>query len=93
MAPVAPFFYSTVVYSAARYWYVHRKSHMDPEWGRTRLPWHYDHHMAPDQDANWCVTHPWFDDWLGTRQPYVGTETEARDIARKARRAKAKRAA
>ncbi len=51
----------------------------DPEWGKEHLPWHYDHHMGPNQDSNWCVTKPWFDDLLGTRERYLGTERAARE--------------
>lgn len=54
-------------YSAANYFYVHRRSHLNPEWARNRIPWHYDHHMNSNQDANWCVTRPWFDYVMGTR--------------------------
>lgn len=86
LAPVAPFFVGTMLYCAGHYWWLHRKAHLDPEWAREHLPWHYDHHMGPDQDANWCVTRPWFDDLLGTRKPYVGTETERRDLERRAAR-------
>ncbi len=81
--PVAPFFTGTVVYCAANYYRCHRKAHLDPRWARTHLPWHYDHHMGPTQEANWCVTRPWADVWFGTRKPYVGTETEAADEARR----------
>jgi sterol desaturase/sphingolipid hydroxylase (fatty acid hydroxylase superfamily) len=87
LAPVAPFFVATVCYSAANYYRVHKRSHLDPEWARTHLPWHYDHHMGPDQDCNWCVTRPWFDQVMGTRKPYLGTERAARDDARRAARA------
>lgn len=90
--PVAPFFVGTLVYSAFRYHYVHRRSHLDAEWARAHLPWHYDHHMGPNQDANWCVSRPWFDHLMGTREPYVGTEREAKDRVRRAA-AKARRAA
>ena len=45
------------------YYYKHRRAHLDPEWARTHLPWHWEHHMGGDCDANWCVTWPWFD-WL-----------------------------
>lgn len=54
-------------YSAGNYYYVHRRSHLAPEWAKHRIPWHYDHHMNSNQDANWCVTRPWFDYILGTR--------------------------
>ncbi|MHA7854926.1 sterol desaturase family protein [Marinobacter shengliensis] len=65
--PVAPFFTLGTYYAAARYFYVHRRSHLEPEWGKKAIPWHYDHHMNTNQDANWCVTRPWFDYIMGTR--------------------------
>lgn len=80
--PVAPFFTGTLVYAALRYYHVHKKAHLDTEWAREHLPWHYDHHMGPDQDANWCVTRPWFDYLMGTRKPYVGTAREEADQER-----------
>lgn len=65
--PVAPFFTLTTYYCAWNYWHVHSKSHLDTEWGKKKIPWHYDHHMNTNQDANWCVTKPWFDYIMGTR--------------------------
>jgi len=92
--PVAPFFVATTTYCAVNYYFTHRKAHLDPTWAREHLPWHYDHHMGPDQDANWCVTKPWFDVVMGTRKPYVGTERELRDrSAHEARAAEAMLAA
>ena len=76
LLPLAPFFVTAVEYSALRYYRVHRRAHRDPEWARENLPWHYDHHMGPNQDANWCVTWPWFDWVMGTREAYVGTERD-----------------
>ena len=67
LAPVAPFFVAGVWYSAGNYFYTHARSHLDPEWGRKAIPWHFDHHMNTNQDANWCVTKPWFDYIMGTR--------------------------
>ncbi len=85
LLPVAPFFVGAVEYSALRYYRVHKRAHRDANWARENLPWHYDHHMGPNQDANWCVTWPWFDWVMGTREPYVGTERErARASAREA---------
>jgi len=55
-------------YGAARYFYVHQRAHLEPEWAKKRIPWHYDHHMNSIQDANWCVTRPWFDYLMGTRE-------------------------
>ena len=80
--PIAPFFTATVVYSTIDYYRKHKLSHLDPAWARENLPWHYDHHMGPNQDANWGVTHPWFDKIIGTREEYVGTE---RELARRGR--------
>ncbi len=85
--PVAPFFVGTLWYANANYYRKHKKSHLDIEWARTHLPWHYDHHMGPDQNQNWCVTRPWFDHLMGTRVPYLGTPRAARDDARRAARA------
>ncbi|MDX1802540.1 MAG: sterol desaturase family protein [Alcanivorax sp.] len=64
---VAPFFTAGIYYSAWNYWHKHSKAHLDPQWARQNLPWHYDHHMNTNQDANWCVTRPWFDYIMGTR--------------------------
>ncbi len=68
LLPVAPFFTTGVWYSLFRYYHVHKRSHSEPSWGQTHLPWHYDHHMGADQNANWCVTKPWFDYVMGTRK-------------------------
>ena len=92
LAAVAPFFTATVAYSSWNYYRKHKRAHLDPEWARKNLPWHYDHHMGPNQHANWCVTNPWFDKLMGTREPYVGTEREAKDIAKRKEREAAKRA-
>lgn len=90
--PVAPFFTGTVWYKLLSYYRIHKRSHLNPEWARTNVPWHYDHHMGPNQEANWCVTHPWFDELMGTREPYVGTEREAKDRARHVTRSAAAKA-
>ncbi len=96
LLPVAPFFTGAVLYSTWNYYKVHKRSHQDPGWAREHLTWHYDHHMGPNQDANWCVTRPWFDKLMGTYEPYAGTEREAKDNQRRqrlARRAKEQAAA
>ncbi len=84
--PVAPFFVGTVWYSAANYYRVHKKSHLDAAWAKRHLPWHYDHHMGPNQNANWCVTRPWMDHLMGTREPYLGTARWRQDEAKRAAR-------
>ncbi len=64
---VAPYFTAAVLFSSGNYLYRHRKAHVDVEWGKKHMPHHWDHHMGPNQDANWCVTYPWLDWLLGTR--------------------------
>ena len=63
-------------YCAVNYFYIHRRAHLEPEWAKKKIPWHYDHHMNSNQDANWCVTKPWFDYVMGTR---VISEQELRE--------------
>lgn len=88
--PVAPWFSLGLLYSGVNYYRKHKKAHLDPDWAREHLPWHFDHHMGPDQDANWCVTRPWFDQLMGTRKPYLGTPEEKAATARfEKRRARA----
>ena len=53
------------------YYYMHRKFHLDPEWGKRWMRWHWDHHMGADQNMNWGVTNPLFDYVLGTRKLYT----------------------
>lgn len=86
--PIAPFFTMTVWYAGINYYRVHKRSHLDPEWGKKHLPWHVDHHLGPDQNQNWCVTKPWFDDIMGTRKPYVGTQKFEDDQARRAQKSR-----
>ncbi|HHO52679.1 MAG TPA: hypothetical protein ENK18_17855 [Deltaproteobacteria bacterium] len=81
--PISPGYVLGVWASILLYYHRHRRSHEDPGWAREHLPWHYDHHMGPDQDCNWCVTFPWFDHLMGTRVPYAGTEREAADERRR----------
>ena len=84
--PIAPFFTATLVYSSVDYYRKHKRAHLDTEWAREHLPWHYDHHMGPNQDANWCVSRPWFDHIMGTRKKYVGTDKELADYNRRKKR-------
>ena len=65
---VMPYFFYTLVFCSARYFYMHQKSHRDVEWGKKNIPWHYDHHMGKDQDMNWGVTTPIWDIILDTRR-------------------------
>ncbi|OTG69427.1 hypothetical protein B9T25_02290 [Acinetobacter sp. ANC 4470] len=65
--PISKGMAAAAVYSACNYYYIHRRAHLEPDWAMKKIPWHYDHHMNSNQDANWCVTKPWFDYILGTR--------------------------
>ncbi len=69
-----PVFASTLIVHAIAYFLIHRKSHLDIEWAKKWVPWHYDHHMGKNQDANWCVTLPVWDHILGTRLYFLHTE-------------------
>ena len=84
--PILPTFTAGIWFSQWNYFQVHKKSHLNPEWGYKYLPWHYDHHMGPDQDKNWCVTFPLWDYVMGTREHYIGTEKEKKDIERRERK-------
>ena len=69
-SPLAIFFpyaYATLVVCTLSYYFIHRKSHIDPEWCKKWLPWHYDHHMSKNQHVNWGVRLPIFDYIFGTR--------------------------
>ena len=46
---ISPGFLMGAAIGGLRYYYVHRKCHLDPEWCKEHYPWHYDHHMAPNQ--------------------------------------------
>jgi sterol desaturase/sphingolipid hydroxylase (fatty acid hydroxylase superfamily) len=63
-----PWYAGTTIFMAYAYFLVHRKSHLNPEWAKKWVPWHYDHHMGKNQDANWGVTLPIWDYILGTRE-------------------------
>jgi len=76
VAPWMPTLSLTMVWCAFDYYRKHKRAHLDPAWAREHLPWHVDHHLGPNQDANWCVTHPWCDVLFGTRQGWIGTPLE-----------------
>ena len=76
-------FTGTIWYCAFNYYRVHRKSHTDTDWGKTHLPWHYDHHMGKNQDSNWCVTKPWMDLIMDTREYFYSDQSCDKDIVSK----------
>jgi hypothetical protein len=80
---VVPFFVATNLVCAHRYYRLHKRAHLDPTWCRENLPWHYDHHMGPNQDMNYGVTTDWVDRLMGTREIYLGSQKEVRDTVRR----------
>ena len=71
-----PLFYLTLLFMAYRYFYVHRKSHLEPSWAKKNIPWHYDHHMGKNQDSNWGVTTDFWDIVINTRIKYLRSEED-----------------
>ena len=71
---IFPWYAGTTVLMAAAYFFVHRRAHLEPEWAQRWVPWHYDHHMGKNQDANWGVTLPIWDHILGTRIKYTSQD-------------------
>lgn len=53
-------------FHACAYYYLHRRMHLEPSWGKKWFPWHWRHHMGKNQNANWGVTNPIFDHVFGT---------------------------
>ncbi|MBS2022791.1 MAG: hypothetical protein JST92_10295 [Deltaproteobacteria bacterium] len=80
LLPIAPFFTGTVLWSMQRYYRMHKHSHLDGQWAKDDMRWHYDHHMGKDQNSNWCVTHPFFDHVMGTRKAYAYGVGAPKDI-------------
>jgi hypothetical protein len=93
LLPIAPFFTSAAMAYAIYSYRIHKRAHLDPDWAKKHVPCHWDHHMGPDQDANFCTAAPWFDIIMGTRKPYLGTERQRRDEEAAAARAQRRSAA
>lgn len=64
---IAPAYVGGVYFALACYYVRHRKAHRDPAWARRHLPWHWEHHMGGEPNANYCTSWPWFDWVMGTR--------------------------
>ena len=43
---LSPTFTCALYGSLALYYYKHRKAHLDPEWAKRYLRWHYEHHLG-----------------------------------------------
>ena len=66
----APFAWTAIVYALA-YMVLHRMSHTHVGFFRRWMPWHYEHHMGRNQNANWCVVCPLMDHIMGTREKWL----------------------
>ncbi len=71
-----PVAYTVLIAGAINYYNLHSLSHQDIHWARKYLPWHYDHHIAPNQNANWGVRLPIIDYIFGSRIKHKGTKKE-----------------
>jgi len=70
-APIVLYFpwaFAMLCISVISYYYLHRRSHRDPQWAMENLRWHYDHHMALNQNANFGVRSDIIDRIIGTRE-------------------------
>ena len=66
-----PWVFLTIVLSTCSYYYTHRRSHREPEWAKKNIPWHYDHHMALNQNMNYGVRSDVIDRIMGTREKMI----------------------
>ena len=71
---VFPTFTLTVLLYASIYLVLHRKSHEHVDLFKKIMPWHYEHHMGRNQNANWCVVVPFMDYVMGTREKWLEGE-------------------
>ena len=62
----APYFFGAILWSVIAYYTIHKISHVNTEWGKRWLPWHYEHHMGKNQHINWGVRLPIIDKLLKT---------------------------
>ena len=74
---IAPWFFATLAYCTANYYFTHKWAHENPSWAKEKLRWHWEHHQMRNQDANFGVTQPWCDYIMGTRVHYREFTTAA----------------
>ena len=65
-----PFAATAVAYGLI-YIFLHRMTHTYVEFFKKWMPWHYEHHMGKNQNANWCVICPLMDHIMGTREKWL----------------------
>ena len=66
-----PVFTITTLSYASIYLVLHRKTHQHVDFFKKWVPWHYEHHMGRNQNANWCVVCPFMDYIMGTREKWL----------------------
>ena len=66
-----PVFTTVVLAYATAYIFLHRKTHEHVDFFKRWMPWHYEHHMGRNQNANWCVVCPLMDHLMGTREKWL----------------------
>ena len=67
--------FALLIHAFSYYW-LHRKFHLQPQWGKRWMPWHWDHHMIGNQNSNWGVTNPIFDWVFSTRVKQNGNKRQ-----------------
>jgi hypothetical protein len=72
---ISPLGYLVLALLGVAYFLIHRQSHVNPEWAKKYLSWHWDHHMGANQNLNWCVIWPLADWVLKTRVRYLKKES------------------
>lgn len=77
-----PIFAITITYCVINYYFTHKWAHQHPGWAKKNLRWHWEHHQGKNQDANFCVTQPWFDYIMGTRVKYREEEVNGKMVLR-----------
>lgn len=71
LVSVWPAFAWTSIIYASIYMVLHRMSHTYVDFFKIWMPWHYEHHMGKNQNANWCVVCPLMDHIAGTREKWI----------------------
>ena len=69
----APFAIIAILY-ALFYLTIHRQTHIHVNFFKKWMPWHYEHHMGRNQNANWCVVCPLMDHIMGTRVKWLSKD-------------------
>lgn len=55
---ITPWFAGTTMLYTVAYYFAHKRSHLDKDWGRKWLPWHFKHHMMGSQEHSFGVLLP-----------------------------------